>query len=85
MLMVVLLLLLQAALEIRQLKETITAKDVRVQELVQQVRSYRRSAVKVCMHCTQCTTCVAQIYISLSMAKAAHGAYLLSHYIYRQV
>jgi hypothetical protein len=30
---------LQAALEIRQLKETIAARDTRVQELVQQVNS----------------------------------------------
>jgi hypothetical protein len=49
MLIAALLLLLQAALEIRQLKETIAAKDIRVQELVQQVSKYKLSAAKVCM------------------------------------
>jgi hypothetical protein len=44
------LLLLQAALEIRQLKETITAKDMRVQELIQQVSIEGRSALRVDPH-----------------------------------
>jgi hypothetical protein len=42
--------LLQAALEIRQLKETIAARDTRVQELVQQVSSTDPNAVQAACH-----------------------------------
>ena len=39
----------QAALEIRQLKETIAARDARVQELVQQVGSSEQPQNSLCL------------------------------------
>jgi hypothetical protein len=64
-------------LEIRQLKETIAAKDIRVQELVQQVSNHMLSAAK-CMHCTVCTICMAQVCSSLSSASCTLGLFVLA-------
>lgn len=61
----------QAALEIRQLKETIAARDARVQELVQQVGSSEQPEKLLCCLHTVALVCIPHTASSIHATQSA--------------